>query len=63
MLSWKLRRRRRRGFSSVQWMLIAAVIVIVIIASVQLVGTESNERLEQTSGGVGDPSTLVDMVD
>ena len=57
------RRLRRKGFSAVQWMLIASVVVIVMILSVQLVGTESKESLEQTSGGVGDPSTLVDMVD
>ena len=56
-------RQRRRGVSAVQWMLFAAVIVIVMMLSIQLVGTESRDSLQETSGGVGDPGSLVDMID
>ena len=54
-------RRVRRGFSAMQWMLIAAVILLVVVGSVQFVGRESNTRLEETSGAVGDTSELKDF--
>lgn len=60
---FKRTRRRRRGTSTVQWALIAAVVLLVVIASVKFLGQESNERLDQTSVGAGDPSQLIDMVD
>jgi len=59
----KMQRRPRRGFSAVQWMLIAAVVTVVILASVQLIGRQSKERLEETNTGVGDPSQLKNMLD
>ena len=62
MISRKLR-RVRRGATAIQYALVAAVIGAVVIASIQLLGTASNESLEQTSGGVGDPSELVNMID
>ena len=56
-------RRARRGTSAVQWVVFAAVVTLVIFASVQFMGTETNDRMEETSGGVGDPSNLVQMID
>ena len=55
--------RRRRGNASVQWMIFAAVITLVILASVQFLGTETNERMDNASSGAGDPSELVQMID
>jgi hypothetical protein len=54
--------RRRRGFSAVQWMLLAALLVVVCMATIQLIGTETNDRLESTSGAVGDPANLKNMM-
>lgn len=54
--------RRRRGFSAVQWMLLAALIVVVCMGAVQLIGRESNDRLETTSGAVGNPANLKNMM-
>ena len=56
-------RRLRRGAAAVQWMIFAAVITLVVLASVQFLGTETNERMENASEGVGDPSELVQMID
>ena len=55
--------RRRRGNASVQWILFAAVITLIIVASVKFLGTETNERMENTSTGVGDPQELTQMFD
>jgi hypothetical protein len=54
--------RRRRGFSAVQWMLLAALIVVVLMGTIQLIGHESNDRLETTSGAVGNPANLKNMM-
>ncbi|MCA9271097.1 MAG: hypothetical protein KDA41_21595 [Planctomycetales bacterium] len=51
-------KRRRRGVSTVQWALLAAVITIVVIATVKSLGSSASERLDNTSGAVGDPSQL-----
>ena len=57
-----LRFSRRRGFSTVQWMLLAALLVTVMMASIQLIGRESSDRLETTSGAVGNPADLKNMM-
>lgn len=57
-----VRRIRRRGAVTVQWVLLAAVVTLVVIASVASLGTESNTRLEDTAGGVGNPTNLKDLV-
>jgi hypothetical protein len=54
--------RRRRGFSAVQWMLLAALIVVVIMGTIQFIGWETNDRLETTSGAIGTPSDLKNMM-
>ena len=48
----------RRGISSVQWAVIAGVIVLVIFATVQLIGTRTNNKLNQTVTDVGNPKNL-----
>ena len=53
-----LRNRTRRGVSAVQWIVIAGVIVLVIVASVRLVGTRTNNKLNQTVTDVGNPKNL-----
>ena len=54
--------RRRRGFSAMQWMLLAALIVVVCMATIQVIGLESSERLDTTSGAVGNPADLKNMM-
>lgn len=54
--------RRRRGFSAVQWMLLAVLLVVVMMGTIQLVGRESSDRLETTSGAVGNPANLKNMM-
>ena len=56
------RRRRRRGISTIQWALIAALIVVVVIGTVTSLGNLTNQRLETTTGGVGNPSQLKHIV-
>lgn len=62
MLTHKLR-RLRRGTSAVQWMVFAAVITLVVVGSVRFLGQETEERMDNASTGVGDPSELVQMMD
>lgn len=54
--------RRRRGFSAVQYMLLAALIAVVVIGTVQLIGRESNKRLEGTGGAMANPAKLKNLV-
>jgi hypothetical protein len=54
--------RRRRGFSAVQWMLLAALIVVVLLGTIQFIGYETDERLEQTGGAIGTPADLKNMM-
>ena len=56
-------RRLRRGTSAVQWMVFAAVITLVVLGSVQFLGQETNQRMDNASTGVGDPGELVQMMD
>lgn len=51
-------KRIRRGISSVQWVVIAAVIVLVIFATVQVLGSRTNTKLNQTVTDVGNPANL-----
>ena len=62
MLHRKLR-QQRRGTSAVQWVVFAAVITLVVVTSIKFLGTETNERMENASESVGDPSVLVEMID
>jgi Flp pilus assembly pilin Flp len=54
--------RRRRGFSAVQYMLLAALIIVVVMGTVQIIGWESNDRLESTSGAIANPANLKNMM-
>lgn len=53
-------RRRRRGLSATEWVVIGAVLLLGIVGTVSLLGTASNDQLETTRDGVGDPSQLRD---
>ena len=48
----------RRGISAVQWTVVAAVITLVIVASVTLIGSRTNTKLNQTATDVASPSSL-----
>lgn len=52
------RTHRRRGVSLVQWVLIAAVITLGLAAGVTLIGTRTNNKLNQTVTDVGNPKSL-----
>jgi len=52
------RNQARRGATMVQWVVIAGAIVLVIFATVQLVGTRTNTKLNQTVTDVGNPKNL-----
>lgn len=49
---------RRRGVSLVQTCLIVAVITLAIVASVTLVGSRANTKLNQTATDVANPASL-----
>lgn len=53
-------RRRRRGLSATEWVVIGAVLLLGIVGTVSLLGTASNDQLETTRDGVGNPSELRD---
>ncbi len=53
-------RHRRRGLSATEWVVIGAVLLLGIVGTVRLLGTASNDQLETTRDGVGDPSQLRD---
>lgn len=53
-----LRRRLRAGVSLVQWVLIAAVITLAAVAGVALIGSRTNNKLNQTATDVANPSSL-----
>ena len=50
--------RRRRGINSVQWVVIAAATVLAIFATVQIIGSRTNTKLNQTATDVGNPQNL-----
>ena len=51
-------RRLRRGQSVVQWIIVAAAVFLAIIAGVTLIGTRTNNKLNQTATDVADPASL-----
>jgi hypothetical protein len=57
-----VRSRRRRGYTLAQYALVLGLIILVVFASIKFLGQESNTRLETTSGSVGDPSQLKNML-
>jgi hypothetical protein len=52
------RKRARRGITSLQWIVIAAALVLVIFATVQLIGTSTRTKMNETVTDVGDPKNL-----
>jgi Flp pilus assembly pilin Flp len=53
------RSRIRRGVSAVQWIVLAAVITLAIVATITVLGTRTNNKLNQTATDVADPASLV----
>jgi Flp pilus assembly pilin Flp len=52
------RRVLRRGMSNVQWCLIAGFIILAIVGSVQLLGTNTSNKLNETATDLSDVSKL-----
>jgi len=50
--------RIRRGTSVVQWVVVAALVTLAIVAGVTLVGTRTNNKMNQTASDVGNQSSL-----
>lgn len=60
---FKRRRNNRKGVSAVQMALMLAFIIVVVIVAVRALGTSTRDELNQTSGEVADPATLVNRWD
>jgi Flp pilus assembly pilin Flp len=52
------KRAIRRGISNVQWVVIAALLSLAVVAGVTLVGTSTNNKLNETATDVGNPKNL-----
>jgi len=50
--------RNRRGLTTTELLLVLGGIVIAALVGFQLLGGAANTRLNQTSGGIADPSQL-----
>jgi len=50
--------RSRRGQAVMQWVVVAALLALAIIAGVTLMGTRTNNKLNQTASDVGNPKAL-----
>jgi len=50
--------RIRRGKAIAQWVVVAALLALAIVAGVTLLGTRTNNKLNQTASDVGNPSAL-----
>jgi hypothetical protein len=52
------RRRLRAGVTVVQWVIIAALLVMGAVGGAALIGTGTNNKLNQTATDVGNPQNL-----
>ena len=52
------RAHSRRGITNIQWLVIAAAGVLVLFATVQILGTRTRTKLNETVTDVGDPTHL-----
>jgi outer membrane murein-binding lipoprotein Lpp len=50
--------RNRRGKAVAQWVVVAALLTLAIVAGVTLIGTRTNNKMNQTASDVGNPSAL-----
>jgi len=48
----------RRGKAVAQWVVVAALLTLAIVASVTLLGSRTNNKLNQTATDVANPSSL-----
>ncbi len=51
-------RRIRRGISTTQYATVAALIALAAVAGVTLVGSRTNNKLNQTASDVANPAAL-----
>ncbi len=58
MIRKRRAKRNRKGITAVQAGLVLVVVTGAVIGTVQVVGTASNDDMEQTAGEVGDPASL-----
>jgi hypothetical protein len=49
---------RRRGMSLVQWCVVAAAVFLVVVAGVTLLGTRTNNKLNETASDMANPVNL-----
>jgi len=52
------RRLTRSGKSLVQWIVVAALVFLAIVAGVTVIGSRTNNKLNQTVTDVADPTSL-----
>ena len=50
--------RSRRGMSNFQYVFVAALIILVVVASITLMGSRTNTKLNQTASDVANPAAL-----
>jgi hypothetical protein len=48
----------RRGKAIAQWVVVAALLILALMAGVTVMGTRTNNKLNQTAGDVANPSAL-----
>jgi Flp pilus assembly pilin Flp len=48
----------RRGKAIAQWVVVAALLTLAIVAGVTVMGTRTNNKLNQTAGDVANPAAL-----
>jgi outer membrane murein-binding lipoprotein Lpp len=53
-----MRPHHRRGQAVVQWVVVAGLLILAIVASITVMGTNTNTKLNQTATDVGNPSAL-----
>lgn len=50
--------RRRRGMNTVQWVVIAAATVLALFVTIQIIGSRTSTKLNETVTDVGNPKNL-----
>lgn len=54
----RLQKQRRRGVTTVQMCVMLALIALVVIAGVSLLGTRTNNKLNETATDMANPKSL-----
>ena len=58
VMTKSMRKQRRRGGAIVQWCVVAGLIILTCVVAISIVGDATNEGLQETAVGVGDPGEL-----